>query len=160
MLTVIATSIAGLYMVWIRGGTIGGMVGDTAITLDAVLIIAFAALTLRYALAGKIATHRRWALRLFLVVSAVWFFRIGFMGWIFLTGGIGIDFKTFTGPFLTFIFFGQTLVPLAILELYLRTQDQAGARGKFAMAGGLLIVTILMGIGIYAATMNMWLPRL
>ncbi|MBN4046625.1 hypothetical protein JYU02_01350 [bacterium AH-315-P15] len=56
--------------------------------------------------------------------------------------------------------FGQYLVPLAILELYLRTQDRAGARGKFAMAAGLLVVTALMGVGIYAATMGMWLPRL
>lgn len=157
--TVFITSIVGLYMVQTRG-TVGGIVGEVGISLDAVLIMICAAMALRYALARDIATHRRWALRLFMVVSAVWFFRVGLWLWIFLTGGIGADFKTFTGPFLTFLFFAQYLLPLAILEVYLRTQDRAGAFGKFAMAGGLFVVTVFMGIGIFAVTTMSWLPRL
>lgn len=157
--TVFTTSIAGLYMVLTRG-TVGGIVGEIGISLDAVLIMICAAMVLRYALAREIVTHRRWALRLFMVVSAVWFFRVGLWLWIFLTGGIGADFKTFTGPFLTFLFFAQYLLPLAILEVYLRTQDRAGAPGKLAMAGGLFVVTVFMGIGIFAVTTMSWLPRL
>jgi len=156
--TVITTSIAALYMIWTRGTAVKLL--DVTNSLDALLIIIFAALALRYALARDFDTHRRWALRLVMVVSAVWFYRVGLMGWTFLTGGIGIDFKTFSGPFLTFLAFGQIFLPLAILELYLRMQERSGPRGKFAMATGLLVVTVLMGIGIYAATMNMWLPLL
>lgn len=159
MLTAFAISLVGLYMVWTRG-TIMGPVGNVSISLNAVLIMTCAAMALRYALARDITTHRRWALRLFLVVSGVWFFRVGLMAWAFLTGGVGIDFATFSGPFLVFLGFAQYLLPLAILELYLRTQDRAGASGKFAMAGGLFVVTALMGVGIFMATMGMWLPRL
>ena len=64
------------------------------------------------------------------------------------------------GPFLTFLGFAQYLLPLAVLEIYLRTHDRAGAQGRLAMATGLLLLTIAMGIGIFAAFMGMWLPRI
>ena len=161
MSTVFATSLAGLYMVWIRGGSVGNVVQNIAISLDAVLIMIFAAMALRYAIARNIVTHRRWALRLFMVVNAVWFLRIGYQLWNFLNNGsIAYDYKVFSSTFFTFWSFGQYLLPLAILELYLHTRDRAGASGKFAMATGLLVVTAFMGVGIYAATFGMWLPRL
>jgi tetratricopeptide (TPR) repeat protein len=56
--------------------------------------------------------------------------------------------------------FGQYLVPLAILEIYLRTQDHAGARGRFAMAAGLLVLTMVMGAGIVAVSMTAFLPNI
>ncbi len=154
------TSMVGLFMVWTRG-TVGDLVQHIGISGDAVLILVFGALALRYAMAGDIRAHRRWALRLFMVASAVWFYRIGLMGWIFANGGpAGFDPKTFTGPFLNFLTFGQYLVPLFILELYFYARDRAGAAGKYAMASGLFVVSILMAFGIFAATMGMWLPRI
>lgn len=159
LLAVVATSIAGLFIVWTRG-TVGGLPGLYGISLDAVLIIVFAAITVRYAIAREIDTHRRWAMRLFMVVSAVWFFRIGLMGWVLLTGGAGVDFETFTGPYLTFLFFGQYFVPLIFLELYQRAQDQTGASGKIIMAVVVVGLTGLTAVGIFGATMGMWLPRL
>ncbi|MCI0723258.1 MAG: hypothetical protein L0338_30495 [Acidobacteria bacterium] len=45
-------------------------------------------------------------------------------------------------------------------EIYLRTQDRAGPLGRFPMAGGLLVLTAAMGVGIFMATMFMWLPRI
>ncbi|RED16947.1 DUF2306 domain-containing protein [Parasphingopyxis lamellibrachiae] len=155
----VLTSIAGLFLVWTRG-VIGGSVAHIAISLDGLLIILFAVIALRHAIARKIDKHRRWALRLFMVVSAVWFYRIGLMFWFMTTGGIGIDTETFTGPFLTFLFFGQMLVPLAILEIYLRAKDGSSSAGKFAAAGLIGIATFGMVIGIFAATMGMWLPRI
>jgi hypothetical protein len=152
-------SVAGLYLVWIRGGTTGGLAGHLGITLDAILILAFAAVAVRYAMLGKFSIHGRWALRLFLVVNAVWFFRIGFMFWLFIhQAPVGFDPQTFTGPFLNVMAFAQTLLPLAILELYLRARDSASVAAKLAMAGGLLVATAGMAIGIFAATMGMWLP--
>lgn len=159
MLTVYITSIAGLYLVWTRG-SVGGLAMHLGITLDAVLIMAFAAIALRYAIARKIDIHHRWALRLFMVVNGVWFFRVGLMLWFMTTGGAGIDSETFRGPFLDFLSFADYLVPLAILEVYLRTKDRAGAGGKFMMASALLVLTIVMGAGIFAATIGMWLPKL
>ena len=71
-------TIAALYMVWFRG-TAGDFPQHVGVSLDAVLIMIFAVLAVRYAIARDFATHRRWALRLFIVVSGVWFFRVGMM---------------------------------------------------------------------------------
>lgn len=62
-----------------------------------------------------------------------------------------------SAPFLTFLSFARYLLPLAVLELYLRTQDRAGAPSRIAMAAGLFVLTVAMGVGIFAATMGMWL---
>lgn len=153
-------SLGGLYMVWARG-SVGDLSQYLGISLNAVLIMVCAGMALRYALARDFRTHRRWALRLFVVVSGVWFFRVGLMlSFVIYRAPFGFDPKTFTGPFLTFMSFAQYLVPLAVLELYLRTQDHPGAPRRFAMAAGLVVLTFAMGAGIAAATMIMWVPRL
>lgn len=159
MTTAVLTSIAGLYVVWTRGVP-GGMVGHIGISLDAVLIIAFAAIAIRFAMARQIHQHRRWAMRLFMVVSAVWFFRIGLMFWFITTGGIGIDSETFEGPFLSFMYFGQMALPLLILEIYFWAQDHKYAKPKFVAAFVVLLATGVTAIGSFAATIGMWLPRL
>jgi uncharacterized membrane protein len=157
--TAVITSLAGLYLVWTRGVP-GGLIGHLAISLDAILIMAFAAIAVSFAVARQIDRHRRWAMRLFMVVSAVWFFRIGLMFWFMTTGGIGIDPETFQGPFLTFMYFGQMFIPLAILQVYFNAQDSENAGLKITAALLVLIATGATGIGIFAAAMGMWLPRL
>jgi len=157
--TAVITSLAGLFLVWTRG-VLGGLTGHLAISLDGILIILFGAITLRHAIARRFTKHRDWALRLFMVGSAVWFFRIGMMAWIVLTGGIGIDFETFSGPFLRFWFFGQMLIPLALLELYIRARDSKSAILKYSATAVVGIATLAMMFGIGAATVGMWLPRL
>jgi hypothetical protein len=59
LLTVFTVSLAGLYLIWTRG-SIGGRVGDIVISVNAALIIVFAILALRSAIARDIKTHRRW----------------------------------------------------------------------------------------------------
>ena len=157
---VFVTSAAGLYLVWVRG-TVGDLLQHIGVSLDAVLIMVFAVLALRYALVRDLKTHRRWALRLFMVVNGVWFLRIGLMIWVVINRGpAGFDPKTFTGPFLSFLSFANYLLPLAILELYLRTQDRPGVGRRFAMAACLVVITLAMGVGILVATKVMWLPRI
>ena len=161
MLTAYTIGSAGLYLIWIRGGSVGDVIQHVGISVDAVLIMFCAAMALRHALAHNFGVHRRWALRLFLVVSGVWFFRVGLMFWLIVQQGpAGFNPKTFQGPFLSLLSFAGYLLPLAVLEIYLRVKDRSGAPGKFAMAAGLLVLTIAMGIGIFGATMGMWLPRI
>lgn len=158
--TAFTISIAGLYMLWFRG-TVGDLSQHLGQSLDAVLIMLCSALALRYALARDFKTHRRWALRLFMVVSASLFIRAGlFLSFLLNHGPFGFSAATFSGPFLTFLSFGQYLVPLAVLEIYLRTQDRAGARGRLAMAAGLFALTVVMGAGIIAVTMVAFLPNI
>jgi hypothetical protein len=159
MLAVFLTSIAGLYMVWTKGG--GHLVPHIGISIDALLIIGFAALALRYAVARDIRTHQRWALRLFMVVNAGWFFRVILMFWVLVNRGpAGFDPETFSGPFINVLSFADYLLPLAVLELYLRTKDRAGTCGRLVLSAGLVLLTVAMGVGIFAASMVMWLPRM
>jgi uncharacterized membrane protein len=160
MVTAFTISIAGLYMMWGRG-SVGDLSQHLGQSLNAVLIMFCAVMALRYALARDFKTHRRWALRLYLVVSASLFIRAGLFLSLFLNhGSFGFDPTTFSGPFLTFLSFAQYLVPLAVLEIYLRTQARgSGAPSRLAMAAGLFVLTIAMGVGIFAVTMSIWIPR-
>jgi uncharacterized membrane protein len=156
VVTAIAASFAGLYLVWLRGDNPIDVAGMLPITFNAVLIIAFGVLAWRAALARNISMHRRWALRLYLVANAQWFFRVGVFAWIIINQGpVGMT-KTTDGPFDRFWAVGCYLLPLAILELYLRAKDSSSKHVRFAMAGGMLVLTIVMGIGIVGFTGFMW----
>jgi tetratricopeptide (TPR) repeat protein len=160
MVTAFTVSLAGLYMLWIRG-TPGDLSQHLGQSLDAVLIMLCSVLALRYALLRDFKTHRRWALRLFMVVSASLFIRAGiFLSFVLNHGPFGFNANTFSGPFLTFMSFGQYLVPLAVLEIYLRVQDRAGTFGRFAVATGLFVLTVGLGAGIAAVTMAVFVPDL
>ena len=159
IVTAFTVSLAGLYMTWIRG-SVGDLSQHLGSSLMAVLIMICAVMALRYALAWNFKTHRRWALRLYLVVSASLFIRAVFFLSLFLNHGpFGFDPATFSGPFLTFMTFAQYLAPLAVLEMYFRTEDRGGASGRFAMAAGLFVLTAGLGVGIFAVTMGIWLPQ-
>jgi len=104
-------------------------------------------MALRYAMARDFKTHRRWALRLFLVANAAWFYRIAFvLSLLLFKGPFGFDPVTFTGPFPIIMSFAQYLFPLAILEIYLRAQDRPGALRRMATAGILFVLTLAMGV--------------
>jgi tetratricopeptide (TPR) repeat protein len=158
MLTAVSLSLAGLYMQWIRG-SVGDLPQHLGSAGNALLIWLFAGIALRYALARNFTTHRRWALRLFMAVSASWFYRIMFfLSFLIFKSPIGFDPTTFTGPFLTFMAFAQYLIPLAFLEIYLRAQDRPGALRRMATAGMLFVLSLAMGAGIFAVTMAIWVP--
>lgn len=151
---------AGLYMVWFRGA-VGDLAQHLGLSLDALLIFAFTALAWKAASQRRFDEHRRWALRLFMVVSGVWFFRVGLMFWILLNQGpAGFDPDSFTGPFLTGLAFADYLVPLAILELYFLAQRRPSVWLRLGTAGLLAGLSLAMGAGAAVAAMGMWLPRM
>jgi uncharacterized membrane protein len=158
MLAAVGISMAGLYMTWIRG-SIGDLSQNLGSTLNAVVIWLCAGMALRYAIARDFRTHRRWALRLFLVASAAYFYRIVFfLTLLIFKGPVGFDPVTFTGPFPTIMSFAQFLFPLAVLEIYLRAQDSAAVFQRIATAGLLSVLTLAMAAGIFAVTMIVWVP--
>jgi uncharacterized membrane protein len=148
-------SLSGFYLVWVKG-TVGGTPMHLAISLNGVLIMAFAWLAWQRARTRRFAEHRRWALRLFMAANGVWFFRVGLMLWLMLwQAPVGFDPKSFTGPFVYALSFAQFLLPLGVLELYLR------ARGRgVVLALTLVLLSLATAVGIFGATMGMWLPRL
>ncbi len=158
MLAAVALSAAGLYMVWIRG-SVGDTTQHLGSTLNVILIWLFAALALRFAMARDFKTHRRWALRLFLVVSGSWFYRIMlFLTFMIFKGPVGFDPTTFNGPLISFMAFANFLFPLAVLEVYFLAQDRPGAPRRIATAGLLFVLTLGMVAGLLAVTMAVWVP--
>jgi hypothetical protein len=150
LVTAVGLSLGGFYLVWVRG-TGQTLVHNLAITGNGVAILAFAALAYRTARARNFVDHRRWAMRLYLVSNAQWFMRVGFIAWMMTTMGLGI--KGLNGEFFLFWTFGCYLVPLAVLELYFRARDRAGPGGRWAMATGLMALTLLMIAGTLGFTM-------
>jgi len=159
LLAAFTQGITGLYLIVSRGGLPFGFLQHVAIWISAVLIMVCAAMALRYALARDFKTHRRWALRLFLVASGSWFFRVGFSLSLLLFGPIGFDPTTFRGPLPTFWAFAEYLLPLAVLEIYLRVQDRPGVFRRMATAGLVFVLTLAMGAGIFAVAMATWVPN-
>ena len=159
LLTAVVVSLGGLYMVWTRG-VLGPISNAVAISINGLLIIAFAGMALRHALARRFDVHRQWATRLFLAVSGVWFFRIGMMAWILANQGpVGLG-DDFDGPFVRFWAYGCYLLPLAVLELYLRARDNRGPLFRWAMVGALSGLALVTALGVFGAAAGMWLPRM
>lgn len=160
LITAFVVSLSGVFMTWTRGGT-NNLVQHTIITINAVLIMLFAILAWRYALARKFNIHRRWAFRMFLAAGGVWFFRIGLMLWLMIhQGPVGFDPKTFQGPFLNFLGVSQYLLPLAAYELYLYAQKQQNSTIKWVTSITLFFLTLMTAAGVFAATVGLWLPQL
>jgi len=146
LFTVVALSLSGFYLVWGRG-TSPSRVEGLSTSFNGVLILLFAALAYRTARARDFAAHRRWALRLYLVSNAQWFLRVGVFGYFAGNQMLG-NAVSFGGPFLKFWTFGCYVVPLLVLELYLRAQRSTSSFARIALASGLLLLTLWMALGI------------
>ena len=131
-------SVVGLYMVWVRGAT-GGPINSYGVSLNAVLNLVFVPMTWLAARRGEIERHRRWALRTFMVASGVFFKRLGFG----LPDG--------------FFEFASYLIPLALLELYLRASASRSGNARLAVAILLLAAVVYVCIG--TARFAMWVQR-
>lgn len=145
---------AGAYLLIARD--IGELTLKLGFGLQMVLILIFGLLAIREAMARRFVTHMRWAMRLFLAASAVWFFRVLIMVWFVTTGGIGIDTDTGKGWFLDIMAIGQFL-PLIFLELYYLSQ-RSSRIAQYTMSGTLFVATLLLAIGVTLAFVFMWLP--
>ncbi|HQA33424.1 MAG TPA: DUF2306 domain-containing protein [Casimicrobium huifangae] len=149
-----------MYLMWVRGA-VGDFSQHLGSTFNAILLVLVAVIALRHARARNLALHRQWALRLFMVMNGVWFFRLGLLLWLMIhQQPVGFDPKTFTGPFLTFLVYAQTLLPLAALELYFRAQRSDVAARKWSAAAVIAVLALATAGGVVGATMGLWLPRL
>lgn len=159
LLAAVIGSVTGLYMIWVRGTGGTGLLNNLSNTIATALIIWFAVQTVRNAMARNIAGHRRWALRLFMVASAVWFARLGIWGTGVVAPTLGIEFKPIMMQVVAVMDVMKIAAPLAICELYLWAQRQAGSAGKLAAAAVLGVATMMTAVGIYGAATLVWWPR-
>jgi len=98
-------------------------------------------------------------LRLFLAASAVWFLRIGLMAWAMLTGGLGMDFKTYRSVHRG-LGVRALLVSVADAGALLPRERPRAPGHQVLLASVLVALTSVMALGIFGATTRMWLPRL
>lgn len=150
--TALVISLGALYMVWTRGaldGQVGGL-NAIGISLNAALIMIFAALTAHFAMARRIDIHQQWALRLFVAMSGVWFMRVGYGLWSFVHQGRRPPGVTgqLDGWFDVSLPYIATLFPLLVLELYLRAKHSNSPPTKIATASLISVLTIAMAAGI------------
>jgi hypothetical protein len=151
------TSLAALYMIWTRETFGGILINDISVSIDAALIMVFAAIALRYALARRFDVHPRWALRTFIAVSGVWFTRVIYAFLDIVTRGRtpGVT-DDMTGPTNIVIGFASYLLPLAVLELYFVAKRSPSVIQKLATAALVLASAGATGIGVYGTAMR-WL---
>lgn len=145
LITVIGLSFSGFYLVWVRDGSLAAV----STTLNGVLILTFAYFAYRTARARDFAAHRPWAMRLYLVSNAQWFLRVGFFGSFIVGQALGVDAKAMKA-FGAFWEWGCFLVPLAVLQLYLVAKERGGALQRYATAGTLVALTVVMAAGMVA----------
>lgn len=151
LLTVTGLSLSGYYLVWVRGAS-STLTNAFSTTFNGALILSFAYLALRAARARELAVHRRWAMRLYLVANAQWFLRVGVFSYFIVNRALGYK-ASFGDAFLYYWTFGCYLVPLAVLELYLRAKESSGPFRRGAVAGAIFLLTLLMGVGIFGFAM-------
>ncbi len=150
-------ALGGLWLVWVRGTYIT-ILGGIAVSLDGILILIFGGVAVYFAIQRRIDRHRPWALRLFVVMSGVWFVRLGYGAWLMNVGPVGIT-RTMSGYFDIFIAFGAYVVPLLVLELYLWAQRTPSAPLKLVSAGVTSLGAGLTAAGVIGAATLMWLPH-
>ncbi|MFS4492340.1 DUF2306 domain-containing protein [Maribacter sp. 2308TA10-17] len=155
-----AISLAGLYLAWMRSMA-GGLAGSIFITINGILIMTCAFYAVKYAIARKLTSHRKWAIRLFLAMSGVWFFRVFLMAWIMINQGpIGFDMETFQGPALNVMYTCSYILPVIFAGFYFKAKESSLPKTKRVISIFILFLTVYIAIGTAVATMGMWLPSL
>ena len=149
----------GLWLTWVRGTRLSWESG-LGISFNAVLILVFAVLTVRYAMQRKFADHQRWAMRTFLMANGVWFFRVGIMGWVMLNQSPRWMNNTLSGPADIALSFGCYLIPLFGLELYYAAQRSSSNLFRTGAFAVLVLLTAFMAVGIAGTMLLMWPPDL
>lgn len=152
-------ALSGFWLTLVRGTSLSA-VSSVAIVIDGLLILVFAGLAWRHAVKRRFESHRIWAMRTFMVVSGVWFLRVGLMGWVIVNQGpVGMT-KTLSGPADIVLTFGSYLIPLALLELYFRAGRGSHAGLKAFTAALVFGAAAFTAVGVFGTIALMWGPYL
>lgn len=158
MVTALIATLNGFYLTWIRGSYLN-IPSAISISINGMLIFAAVVWAWRAAISGDYSSHRRHALRAYLLVNGVWFLRIGMVLTGIVLAPMGYELSVHGGVFLSLSFLSWML-PLACLQLYFwgeRTPHAVVQYGVAALFFGLAALTLS---GSLAATLFLWWPRL
>jgi hypothetical protein len=153
------TGAGGLVFIGLRG-TIGGGTMNAGFALYGLLTLVAAVETWRHAVAGRMAQHRAWSLRLYALAIGSWLYRIDYGFWIMATDGAGHT-DAFSGLFDKVMDFFFYLPNLLVVEIYLRARSQdVPPVLRLVAAGALLLATGFLGLGTYYFTLYYWGPAI
>lgn len=152
-------ALSGFWMSLVRGTSLSA-ISSVAISINGVLILAFAGLAWRHAVKRRFDRHRIWAMRTFMVVSGVWFLRVGLMGWVIINQGpVGMT-GDLSGPADIVLTFGSYLIPLALLEFWFRAGRSRHAGLKTFTAALVFVAAAFTAVGVFGTIAFMWGPYL
>lgn len=155
----ISGALSGLYLQWGAGLRLSD-IGSLGITLNGILIPIAIFFAWRHAINRRMQDHMRWAIHSFILVNAVWSFRLYLMGWYMVNQGPLGNTRTVDGPADIALSFACYLLPMLFTEIYFWLKKQRSARRIWAGATFLLTGALITLIGVVAATMMMWFPRI
>ena len=150
LITVFCLAVSGFYLVWIRDPDPIG-IPEIGTTINGFLILGFAYLTVRLAIKKNIASHRKWALRLFFVSNAQYTLRIGTFSYLVTGKMLGMN-PAFGDPFFYMWTFGCYVLPLLTLQLYFYAKEKGSNQVKYITSGLLFAINILMILGMVGYT--------
>ncbi|MDM7861546.1 DUF2306 domain-containing protein [Alteromonas sp. ASW11-36] len=154
----LAGALTGLYLTWLRGTRLSD-IGAIGISINGVLIVVAIYYAWRFAVEKKFAQHMRFAVHAFFLVNAVWTLRLFLMGWFLTTQGYGNN-RTMDGPSDIAISFACYLLPMFLAELYFWAKQQSSAKRQWVVFGAMTLGCVITVIGVVAASMILWLPRI
>ncbi|MFC3122763.1 DUF2306 domain-containing protein [Agaribacter flavus] len=155
----VSGAITGLYLTWGAGLRFSD-IGAIGISVNGVLIliaIGFAWHTARH---KRYAEHMRWAVHSFILVNAVWTFRLYLTAWFMVNQGSNGNSPNLDGPVDIFISFACYLLPMAIVELYFWAKRSKQMHAMLIAAAALSMGTLITLLGVISATLMMWMPRI
>ncbi len=152
-------ALSGLYLTWVRDARLSD-VGSLGFTLNGILIIIAVVFAWRYARVKQFDTHMRWAIHAFILVNGVWFFRLYLMAWYVANQGPNGNSSNIDGPMDIFLSFACYGIPMVIAECVFWAKRQKQALRTWAVSALIVIGTLITLIGVVAAIMMMWIPRI
>ncbi|MGQ8367059.1 DUF2306 domain-containing protein [Glaciecola sp. 1036] len=152
-------ALTGLYLTLIKGSRLSD-IGAIGVCLNGILILIFAALAWKYALKKQFQKHMRFAIHTFILVNGVWTFRLYMMGWYLVNQGPNGNNATIDGPADLIMSFACYLLPMAMAEVYFWAQKRRDRKSYFVVSTTATIGCAITIVGVVAATMMMWWPRI
>lgn len=154
----VSGALSGLYLTWGAGLRLSD-IGALGVTLNGILIPIAVYFAWRTAIKKQFSLHQRFAVHSFLLVNGVWTFRLYLMGWFVINQGANGNTSALDGPADIALSFACYLLPMIIAELVFWAKRTSIETVKWMITGITAIGTLLTLIGVVAAGMLMWYPR-
>ncbi|MCC2605674.1 DUF2306 domain-containing protein [Planctobacterium marinum] len=155
----VSGAVTGLYLQWVTGLRLSDL-GSLGITLNGILILFAIAMAWRYAVKKRLDLHMRWAVHSFILVNAVWTFRLYLMGWYMVNQGPNGNSNKLDGPTDIFLSFACYLLPMLLAECYFWAKKQKQADRVWSVAALMWGGVVISLIGVISAAIMMWWPKI